>query len=106
MRLALALFVALCSIAAALAEAPKPAPLGPNEGEVLQLDRETREITLRHGNLPELGMDPMSMVFSVADPAILDGVRKGDRVRFKPGLIDGRFGVLSIERVRRGNSQK
>jgi Cu(I)/Ag(I) efflux system periplasmic protein CusF len=105
MRLALALFVSI-STAAALAESPKPARFGPNEGEVLQVDREAREITIRHGPLPELSMDPMSMVFVVADPRVFDGVRKGDRVKFKPGLIDGRFGVISIEPIRRRSDDK
>jgi Cu(I)/Ag(I) efflux system periplasmic protein CusF len=74
--------------------------LGPNEGEVLEVDRAAKEITLRHGPLPELSMDPMSMVFVVADPALLDRVKKGDRVTFKAGLVDGRFGVLSIRPVK------
>ena len=61
---------------------------------------------VRHSYLPELSMDPMSMVFVVADPGLLERVRKGDRVRFKPGLVDGRFGVLSIERTQRGGGKK
>jgi Cu(I)/Ag(I) efflux system periplasmic protein CusF len=105
-RLALALFMALWTGAAAPGDEPAPARFGPNEGEVLQVDREAREITIRHGDLPELGMSPMSMVFVVADPGLLERVRKGDRVKFQPGLIDGRFGVLSIERVRRGGGNR
>jgi Cu/Ag efflux protein CusF len=46
-------------------------------------------------------MDPMSMIFQVADPALLDQVKKGDRVKFKPGLVKGRFAVLSFERIGR-----
>jgi hypothetical protein len=30
---------------------------------------------------------------------MLERVRKGDRVKFKPGLIEGRFAILSIERL-------
>jgi hypothetical protein len=30
---------------------------------------------------------------------LLKKVRKGDRVRFKPGLVEGRFAVMSIERI-------
>ena len=45
-------------------------------------------------------MDPMSMIFVVADPALLDRVRKGERVRFKAGLVDGRFAVISITPVK------
>jgi Cu/Ag efflux protein CusF len=44
-------------------------------------------------------MHPMSMVFKVADPALLDQVRKGDRVKFTPGLVEGRFAVMSFERI-------
>jgi Cu(I)/Ag(I) efflux system periplasmic protein CusF len=88
------------SAATAFAQSGKPPRLGPNEGQVLEVDREAREITIRHGYLPELGMDPMAMIFIVADPALLEKVRKGDRVKFKPGLVEGRFAVMSIERIR------
>ena len=99
MRRRLLLLAMLCATGAPLADAPGPARFGPNEGEVLQVDRKEREITIRHGPLPELSMDPMSMIFKVGDVALLDKVRAGDRVRFKAGLLDGRFAVLSIERV-------
>lgn len=87
--------------AASAAFAQAPSRFGPNEGQVLEVDRQAGEIAIRHGHLPELDMDPMSMVFKVADPKLLDGLKSGDRVKFKPGLIDGRFGVLSIERIGR-----
>ena len=106
MRPALALVLSLCLGAPVLADATAPLRLGPNEGEVLQVDRDAREIAIRHGYLPELDMDPMSMVFKVADPTILDRVRKGDHVKFKPGLIEGRFAVLSIERVKRNGGKR
>ena len=82
-----------------MAAAQAPARLGPNEGQVLEVDRKAREIAIRHGYLPELDMDAMSMVFKVADPKLLEGIKKGDRIRFRPGLVDGRFAVLEIERV-------
>lgn len=72
---------------------------GTNEGQVMEVDRKAGEITIRHGYLPELDMAPMSMVFNVADPALLERVRKGDRVKFKAGLVNGRFAVISIDRL-------
>ena len=72
------------------------ARLGPNEGQVLEIDKSAREITIQHGYLPELSMDPMTMVFVVADPALLDRVKTGDQVRFKAGLVAGRFAVIAI----------
>ena len=83
----------------AAAQQAQPERFAPNEGQVLEVDARAGEITIRHGYLPELSMDPMSMVFIVADPALLRRVKKGDRVRFKPGLVNGRFAVMSIERA-------
>ena len=74
--------VALVLIAPALGQAPER--FGPNEGRVLGIDKSAEEITIRHGFLPELSMDPMSMIFKVADPALLDRVKIGDRSRSKP----------------------
>ena len=84
----------------ALAQAPRPARFGPNEGQVMEIDKAAGEITIQHGYIPELSMDPMSMVFNVADPALLERVKKGDRVRFKAGLVDGRFAVISIDPIK------
>ena len=78
---------------------PQPERFGPNEGRVLEIDKSAGEITIRHGFLPELSMDPMSMIFVVADPALLDRVKTGDRVKFKAGLVAGRFAVVAIEEV-------
>jgi len=92
---ALALVMAAAPV---LAQAPER--FGPNEGRVLEIDKGAGEITIRHGYLPELSMDPMSMVFLVADPALLDRVRRGDRVRFQAGLVNGRFAVMSINPIK------
>ena len=87
----------LLSATAALAQPSQS--FGPNEGEVLDIDGKAQEITIRHGYIPELSMDPMSMVFNVADPALLSRVRKGDRVKFKADLVAGRFAIISITRI-------
>jgi len=89
--------ILLLASAQALAQAPQPARFGPNEGQVLEVDKAAGEITIQHGYIPELSMDPMSMVFDVADPALLDRVKKGDRVRFKAGLVGGRFAIIAID---------
>ena len=89
----------------AAAQAPEARPLGPNEGRVLEVDKAAGEITLEHGYLPELSMEPMAMVFVVADPALLERVKPGDRIVFKPGLVAGRFAVLSITAVAPGKKE-
>lgn len=70
------------------------------EGEVRRVDREQRKLTLRHGRIEHLDMPPMTMVFRVADPALLDRVQVGDRVRFDVQSVGGALTVTAIEAVR------
>lgn|SRR5512134_2388764 len=67
------------------------------EGEVRRVDKEARKITLRHGPIPSLDMPAMSMVFQVKDPAMLDQVKAGDRIRFEAEKIGGQYTLTHIE---------
>jgi Cu/Ag efflux protein CusF len=96
---ALALLSIALFLSGMLDASPQVPRFGPNEGEVREIDKAAGEITIRHGPLPELSMDPMTMVFKVAAPALLDRVKVGDRVRFKTDLVDGEFGVTAIDLV-------
>lgn len=69
------------------------------EAVVRTVDKSARKITLRHGDIPNLDMGPMTMVFHVQDPALLDKVKAGDSVRFTADKIKGAYTVLSIEPV-------
>ena len=53
-----------------------------SQGEVRKIDAANQKITLRHGPLSNLGMPPMTMVFSVQDAAQLEGLKVGDKVSF------------------------
>lgn len=83
------------------AAAPAPqaqAPAGTwTEGEVRKLDKAQGKLTLRHGPIANLQMPAMSMVFRVADLALLDAVREGDKVRFVAEQVNGVFTVRAIE---------
>ena len=68
-----------------------------SEGEVRKVDMETRKITLRHGEIKNLGMPGMTMVFQVKDPAMLDKVKTGDKVRFTAEKLNGALTVTNIE---------
>ena len=68
-----------------------------SEGEVRRIDRATRKITLRHGPLANLDMPPMTMVFEVRDPLLMDKVKAGDKVRFVADKIDGAYVITAIE---------
>ncbi len=54
-----------------------------SQGEVRKIDLAAKKITLRHGPLKSVGMPPMTMVFSVRDAALLEGVKVGDKVDFQ-----------------------
>jgi Cu(I)/Ag(I) efflux system protein CusF len=53
-----------------------------SQAEVRKIDAANQKITLRHGPLANLGMPPMTMVFSVKDATQLDGLNVGDKVQF------------------------
>ena len=67
------------------------------EAEVRKVDLAARKITLKHGEIKNLEMPPMTMVFQVPDPALLGGVKVGDKVRFTADQINGDYTVMSIE---------
>lgn len=59
------------------------------------------KITIKHGPIKKFDMDAgMTMVFRAADPAILQTVKAGDRIKFVPERINGQFTVTKIERAK------
>ena len=70
------------------------------DGEVRRIDKAGGRITLRHGEIRSLDMPPMTMVFRVRDPALLDGLNVGDKVRFTAESVGGNNTVTSIEAAR------
>lgn len=81
--------------AAPAAAAPSSLPWA--EAEVRRVDAGAGAVTLRHGDIRNLDMPPMTMVFKARDPAILNGIKAGDKVRFTADQINGTYTVLSIE---------
>lgn len=70
------------------------------EGEVRKVDKDAGKLTLRHGAIPSMDMPPMTMVYRVKDPAMLDQVEAGDKVRFSMEKVDGALTVTKIEPVK------
>ena len=66
-------------------------------GEVRKVDRDNLKITIKHGEIKSLDMPPMTMVFTVKDPALLEVAKPGDKVRFGVAREDGKFVVTAIE---------
>jgi Cu/Ag efflux protein CusF len=70
------------------------------DGEVRKVDMEAKKLTLKHGEIKNLGMPGMTMVFQVKDAAMLEKVKTGDKVRFTAEKINGAFTVTTLEAVK------
>lgn len=68
-----------------------------SDGEIKKVDKEAGKLTIKHGELKNLGMPGMTMVFKVKDPAMLDNVKPGDKVRFVADKVGGALTVTTIE---------
>ncbi|MGH6625425.1 MAG: copper-binding protein [Burkholderiaceae bacterium] len=70
------------------------------EGEIRKVDKDAKKITIKHGEIKNLEMPAMTMVFQVKDPAVLDKVKAGDKVRFKVEKTGTAFVVTDIQSVK------
>lgn len=68
-------------------------------GQVTKLDKANARVTIKHGQIQNLDMPPMTMVFRVRDPKALEGIAVGDQVRFTAEKVDGNFTVTSIRKA-------
>ena len=62
-----------------------------------EVDKEAGKITIKHGPLVNLGMPAMTMVFHVADPAMLEQVKPGDKIAFAAEMKNGALTVVKME---------
>lgn len=70
------------------------------DGEVRKIDKEGKRITIKHGEIKNLDMPAMTMVFQAANPAMVDKVKVGDKVRFVAANPGGKLTVTEIQPVR------
>ena len=64
--------------------------------EVVKVDKPAGKITLKHAPIKNLDTDAMTMVFRVADPAMLDKVKAGDNIEFAADRVNGAITVTKI----------
>ena len=69
-------------------------------GEVRKVDKSRGKITLKHGEIKNLDMPPMTMVFNVRDKALLDGIAVGDKVRFTATHDKGQMWVETLSVIK------
>lgn len=68
------------------------------DGEVRKVDTDAGKITVRHGEIKNLDMPPMQMSFRVSDPAWLQAVQVGDKIRFTADKVNGQYTITSLEK--------
>ena len=67
------------------------------DGEVRKIDKDARKITLKHGPIRNLDMPAHTMVLQVKEPAMLDQVKPGDKVKVQIERISGAFTITKLE---------
>lgn len=86
---------------AATASAAATEPAGNSlpwaEAEVRRVDAAAGKISLKHGDIKNLDMPPMTMVFQLRDNALLGNLKTGDRVRFTADKVNGSYTVVDIQ---------
>ena len=70
------------------------------DGKIVEIN--DKEVTLAHGPFKTLGMPGMTMTFPLANPALMQGLKTGDKVRVAVSQTDD---GLRIERLEKSGSQ-
>jgi Cu/Ag efflux protein CusF len=71
-----------------------------SDGEVVRVVEKRNELLVRHGPMPHLEMGPMTMAFPVKDPALLRGLKPGDKIKFIAEKIGDEAVITKIEVVK------
>jgi len=66
-----------------------------SEGKVLQIN--SQDVTIAHGPFKTLGMPGMTMTFPLAAPALMQGLKSGDKVRVSVSQTDDGLRVERLE---------
>lgn len=90
------LFVAaLLAYAGVVAAAPEWV-----RGTVVKIEAEKARVTLKHERIRSIGMEAMTMPFTVTDKAILAPFKQGDKVRFTITTANDHLVIDAMERAR------
>jgi len=66
-------------------------------GEITRVDARSAKLTIRHGDITNLGMPAMTMVFALQDRTQLAQFKPGDQVRFHAEETQGQLLITHIE---------
>ncbi|MGV2978828.1 copper-binding protein [Camelimonas sp. ID_303_24] len=75
-----------------------PAAAQSVSGVVTKIDRAQGKLTIDHGPIRNLDMDGMTMVFRAGEPAMLEGLKAGDRILFDADRVNGQITVIKLRK--------
>ena len=70
------------------------------DAEVRKVDKPAARITLKHSEIKEYDMPAMTGAYKVREPALLDKVQPGDRVRFSLDRVNNQYTITKIDVVK------
>ncbi|WP_396332770.1 copper-binding protein [Burkholderia anthina] len=66
------------------------------DAEVKRIDAAHGMVTLKHGALRNVGMAPMTMTFKAGDPAMIESLHVGDKVRVRVERVNGTLTIMKL----------
>lgn len=70
------------------------------DGEVRKLDMAAGKVTLKHGEIKNLEMPGMTMVFQAKDKTLLAALKVGDKIKFRAVNEGGKILLTEIQMVK------
>lgn len=70
------------------------------DGEIRKVDKDVGKVTIKHGEIKNLDMPGMTMIFTAKDKAMLDQIQVGDKVKFAVINEGGKMVVTDIQPVK------
>jgi Cu/Ag efflux protein CusF len=77
-----------------------PAAAQSVSGTVTKIDESQGKLTINHGAIKNLDMDAMTMVFRAGDPAMLKGLKAGDKIKFDADRVNGQITVTKLQKAK------
>ena len=66
-------------------------------GMVKKVDDKLMKVTIKHEELKNLDMPSMTMVFAIADAALLAKLKAGSKIKFTADRVNGRLTVTEVQ---------
>lgn len=98
--LSVAIAMSLCFVPAAFSQTAKPEAIGSasvSQGVVKKVDADAGKLTIKHGELKNINMGAMTMVFEVADKAVLSQLKASDAITFTADNAGGQLSARDVK---------